>query len=179
MQSNGLKEEASVAGVLSHAIAYLRHTCWNNLQRGGWPQTGHAGHSGQTDLLLLWLLEFSSSNKNTDFFVWIFPTCLEKGEYTVLHTSIIRYLILIWPTLIFKIHINNYVSFSALLLYLSLRTQFLDQFSFSIFVLLLGYLLNRFGMPKIHNFTFLLKNLKSIVVLHQVEKTHECLHISV
>lgn len=91
----------------------------------------------------------------------------------------LQYFILIWPALIFKIHINNYASFSALLLYLSLRAQFLDQFSFSFFVLLLGYILNRFGMPKIHNFTFLLKNLKSIVVLHQVEKTHECLHISV
>lgn len=114
------------------------------------------------------------------FCVWIFPTCLGKGEYTVLHTSIIWYFILIWLALIFKIHINNYVSFSALLLYLCLRAQFLDQFSFSFFVLLLGYILNRFGMPKIHNFTFLLKKpLKSIVVLHQVEKTHECLHISV
>lgn len=91
------------------------------------------------------------------FCVWIFPTCLGKGEYTVLHTSIIRYFILIWPALIFKIHINNYVSFSALLLYLCLRAQFLDQFSFSFFVLLLGYILNRFGMPKMHNFTFLLK----------------------
>lgn len=46
MQGDGLQEEAPVAGVLSHAITQLCYTCWNNLQTGGRPQTGHAGHSG-------------------------------------------------------------------------------------------------------------------------------------
>lgn len=46
MQGDGLQEEAPVAGVLSHAVAHLSYTSWNNLQTGGRPQTGHAGHSG-------------------------------------------------------------------------------------------------------------------------------------
>lgn len=53
MQGDGLKEEASVAGVLSHAVTHLCYTYRNNLQTGGRPQAGHAGHSGQTDFFPL------------------------------------------------------------------------------------------------------------------------------
>lgn len=53
MQSDGLKEEASVVGVLTNAIAHLQHTRRDYLQRGRRPPTGHAGHPGHTDHLLL------------------------------------------------------------------------------------------------------------------------------
>lgn len=50
MQSNGFQEETIVAGVLSYALTHHCCPCWNNLQRRGWPQTGHAGHTGYSRL---------------------------------------------------------------------------------------------------------------------------------
>ena len=55
MQGDGLQEEATVAGVLPHAIAHLTYTRRNNIQTGGRPQAGYAGHSGQEGFFFFFL----------------------------------------------------------------------------------------------------------------------------
>lgn len=70
MQSDGLQEEATVAGVLSHAITQPGDTRRNNLQ-GGWrPSSGHAGHSGAENL---WLFPIKVY---VFYFIWIKITIL-------------------------------------------------------------------------------------------------------
>lgn len=60
MQGDGLQEEATVAGVLPHAIAHLTYTRRNNIQTGGRPQAGYAGHSGQEGFFFFPPHNFSS-----------------------------------------------------------------------------------------------------------------------
>lgn len=67
MQGDGLKEETSVAGVLSHAVTHLGYTCRSNLQRGGRPQTGHVGHSSEG---IFYLLIYCFVLLNV-FYVWV------------------------------------------------------------------------------------------------------------